>query len=260
MKDFYSILGIDSNCTTAEIKDAYRKLSKKFHPDLNQGDKYFENRFREINEAYEILHDPDKRFRYDNLKKVKLKDSASEHKQEPAPAPVQPKSKRSGTLFTVTLAVICTILGIYLIRSFDNSKKMRTAKDPVITVPAHKIHKHHKIKYILKTKTNTDSSKRQAKVPVTKITTPMPVIQVKPSTVVDKTIQNNKEGYLYATYVKANPTHIINMRQSDNFDSDIIEKIPDNSQVYVLQRGDFYYRVSYNNYIGYIPKWSLQER
>ncbi len=65
MNDFYYILGLDANCTSNEIKEAYRKLSKKFHPDLNQGDKYFESRFREVKDAYETLIDPVKRNRYD---------------------------------------------------------------------------------------------------------------------------------------------------------------------------------------------------
>ena len=48
MKDFYYILGTDVNATSAEIREAYKKLSKKFHPDLNQNDYYFESRFKEV--------------------------------------------------------------------------------------------------------------------------------------------------------------------------------------------------------------------
>jgi len=61
MKDFYYILGVGADSTLSEIKDAYRKLSVKFHPDLNPGDEYFEGRFREINEAYQTLSDPQNR-------------------------------------------------------------------------------------------------------------------------------------------------------------------------------------------------------
>ena len=50
MKDFYYILGTEENATSLEIKEAYRKLSKKFHPDVNFNDKYFEKHFREIKE------------------------------------------------------------------------------------------------------------------------------------------------------------------------------------------------------------------
>jgi curved DNA-binding protein CbpA len=54
-KDYYYILGIEKGASVDEIKQAYRKLSKKFHPDLNSGDKYFEERFKDIQEAYEYL-------------------------------------------------------------------------------------------------------------------------------------------------------------------------------------------------------------
>lgn len=67
MKDFYYILGISKNSTIDEIKSAYRKLSKKFHPDLNNGDKFFEDRFKEIQEAYETLSNINKRKLYDEL-------------------------------------------------------------------------------------------------------------------------------------------------------------------------------------------------
>jgi len=65
MKDYYYILGINKSASINEIKVAYRKLSKKFHPDMNNGDKYFEDRFKEIQEAYEVLSDSSKRKDYD---------------------------------------------------------------------------------------------------------------------------------------------------------------------------------------------------
>ena len=66
MKDYYYILGIDKNATSDEIKKAYRKLGVKFHPDKNDGDNFFEERFKEINEAYETLIDFNKRKVYDD--------------------------------------------------------------------------------------------------------------------------------------------------------------------------------------------------
>ena len=65
MNDFYYILGLNADCSFSEVQDAYRKLSKKFHPDLNESDQYFEGRFREIKEAYDTLSDPHKRLKYD---------------------------------------------------------------------------------------------------------------------------------------------------------------------------------------------------
>ncbi len=65
MKDYYSILGVSRNATEKEIKSAYKRLAKKYHPDLNPGNKAAEEKFKEINEAYEVLSDPEKRKRYD---------------------------------------------------------------------------------------------------------------------------------------------------------------------------------------------------
>ncbi len=64
-KDYYSILEIDRNATTDEIKKAYRRLALKYHPDRNPGDKTCEEKFKEINEAYACLSDPEKRINYD---------------------------------------------------------------------------------------------------------------------------------------------------------------------------------------------------
>lgn len=64
-KDYYKILGVDKNATDAEIKKEYRKLAKKYHPDVNQNDEVASNKFKEINEAYEVLSDKEKRKQYD---------------------------------------------------------------------------------------------------------------------------------------------------------------------------------------------------
>jgi len=65
MKDYYSILGVPRNATQEEIKEAYKRLAKKYHPDRNPGDKTAEEKFKEINEAYQVLSDPQKRAQYD---------------------------------------------------------------------------------------------------------------------------------------------------------------------------------------------------
>ncbi len=66
-KDYYSTLGVAKTATEKEIKQAYRKLARKHHPDVNPGDKSAEARFKDINEAYEVLGDPAKRKKYDEL-------------------------------------------------------------------------------------------------------------------------------------------------------------------------------------------------
>jgi curved DNA-binding protein len=67
--DYYKILGVDKNATQAEIKNAYRKLARKFHPDLNPNDKDAKIKFQQINEANEVLSDPEKRKKYDEYGK-----------------------------------------------------------------------------------------------------------------------------------------------------------------------------------------------
>jgi molecular chaperone DnaJ len=68
-KDLYSTLGVDENVSQDELKKAYRKLAKKYHPDANPGDKKAEDRFKEISEAYDILGTKEKRDKYDQLRK-----------------------------------------------------------------------------------------------------------------------------------------------------------------------------------------------
>ncbi len=67
MKDYYQILGVNRGASEQEIKQSYRKLARKYHPDINPGDKQAEAHFKEINEAYETLSDKEKREKYDRF-------------------------------------------------------------------------------------------------------------------------------------------------------------------------------------------------
>ena len=64
-RDYYEVLGIQKGADASTIKKAYRKMAKKYHPDANPGDKEAEEKFKEVNEAYEVLSDDQKRAAYD---------------------------------------------------------------------------------------------------------------------------------------------------------------------------------------------------
>ena len=66
-KDYYKILGVSKNADDKEIKKAFRKLARQYHPDVNPDDKVAEEKFKDVNEAYEVLSDSDKRSMYDRF-------------------------------------------------------------------------------------------------------------------------------------------------------------------------------------------------
>src|SRR3990170_4306615 len=66
-RDYYEVLGVTRTCSDGELKTAFRKLAMKWHPDKNPGDNDCEHRFKEINEAYDVLKDADKRAAYDRF-------------------------------------------------------------------------------------------------------------------------------------------------------------------------------------------------
>lgn len=92
MDNYYKILGVENFASVEDVKMAYRKLSKKFHPDVNNGDKFFEQKFKELQLVYEVLSDSERRSVYDEgLKKVLLNTNSSppskEETQPPSPSP-----------------------------------------------------------------------------------------------------------------------------------------------------------------------------
>ena len=286
MKDLYAILGTDDDCTLLEVKEAYRKLSKKFHPDLNQGDYYFDNRFRDINEAYETLGDPAKRKRYDELFKTAKDRPFSpigtyntgkyEYKARSSGFYVS-RIKGPGAGMLITLIIIALVLSFYGIQYYNRPKKLVADNVPAATAPIVKTHIHHKRMHLLKSKISGDSFKVIANIAVPKIsmpakviakpTTPIaikPIIEATPQPAAEKIKQTvpvvtpavNKTA-LYSTSVKANVTGFINMRQFDTFGSPVIKTIPANANVDVLARSDSYYKISFGGVEGFVPKWSL---
>ncbi|HBA39494.1 MAG TPA: hypothetical protein DCZ05_07075, partial [Deltaproteobacteria bacterium] len=71
-RDYYQILGADRSASHEEIRKAYRKLARKYHPDINPGNKEAENKFKEISVAYDVLSDPEKRKLYDEFDEAGL--------------------------------------------------------------------------------------------------------------------------------------------------------------------------------------------
>ena len=65
-RDYYEVLGVSKGASDDEIKKAFRKMSKKYHPDLNPNNKEAEKKFKEVNEAYQVLSDPEKKSKYDH--------------------------------------------------------------------------------------------------------------------------------------------------------------------------------------------------
>jgi hypothetical protein len=288
MKDFYYILGVDHDAALAEIKEAYRKLSKKFHPDLNDGNKYFETHFREIQEAYETLSEPYKRDQYDKALANAGPGFSTAYNQQagfrPQGATYQTKRttyysgrrRGPGLGMSVILILIAVIIGVYLVKYINNSKSQQAKKITAAEAPTIAVHHFHKKRHGLKAKFPVDIPELKPHktivaaiktVPVTTQVKTLPVIKpVAPSTV-EKPAQvipvNNADKapagtYLYATYVQPNATGIINMRKNDAFNSDIITTIPADAKVFVLEKDGSYYKVRYDNYTGYVPKWALE--
>ena len=77
-RDYYEVLGVDKKADDATIKKAFRTLAKKYHPDLNPNDKEAEEKFKEVNEAYGVLSDPEKRAKYDQLGHAAFDQTATE--------------------------------------------------------------------------------------------------------------------------------------------------------------------------------------
>ena len=131
IKDYYYILGIARNASQEEIKKAYRKLSTKFHPDKNDGDKFFEERFKDINEAYETLVDNTKRKIYD----ARLREtSTTTTKQSYSPPP---KKKPAGQKLYMILGALLLLsplirFAVNKINQAESEKKINSLLNTTI--------------------------------------------------------------------------------------------------------------------------------
>ncbi len=192
------------------------------------------------------------------------------------------KSKKGpGIGMSIVLILVVLILGVYLVESFSNSKKHTVNKVATVNTFVVKTRRHHRKKHNWISKINDDSAKSKPD-SMTKLTKAVqPVVKAKQPAlnnlkplVATNTKQsvpaNNKQtvqtdntshtNYLYTTYVIPNATGIINMRKFSDYSSPLIGTIPANSQVSVIEQGQVYYKVSFNNQVGYVPKWALQTK
>jgi curved DNA-binding protein len=94
--DYYQLLGVDKGASEKEIKNAYRKLARKYHPDVNPNDKEAERKFKEVNEANEVLSNPENRKKYDAYGKD------WKHADEFDKAKAQQQQQRSGSAYQQT--------------------------------------------------------------------------------------------------------------------------------------------------------------
>jgi len=299
MKDFYYILGTDANCTSTEIREAYRKLSKKFHPDLNQNDNYFAGRFREIHEAYETLIDPARRSKYDAALK---KGAFDQPYWEPVKQRARSRTKSIDIAFTVTLLAIILIFGDYVYKSMHSSKAAVNTKTATVA-PSSNIINHHKKKHKLKAIPKVISNDNQLPV-VVKSTPPVQVIKTagipqpliktpgkspkaasdtissrvakpKPAPVIAANVKHNDPTPVdvvsyrenspnpadpYPAYIKSNATGVVYLRKADAYNSDVVAAIPSNSKVLVLEKGKSFCKISFNNKTGYVPNWTVPAR
>ena len=99
-RDYYEVLGINKSAQDAEIKKAYRKLAKKYHPDANPDNKEAEAKFKEVTDAYEVLSDPDKKAAYDRYGHAAFEQGAggagADRASDPADQPYQDRHGYAG--------------------------------------------------------------------------------------------------------------------------------------------------------------------
>lgn len=190
--------------------------------------------------------------------------------------------KRFSTSFKVLVIAGILLVAAYAVKLSTSGTKQKIDAEPTVAVthPVKKHRKKHKHKSYLATAKKPVLKKDTAKAVTTglvKVQKPTPVKAVVPNIVTApkpapvkpvlpveslpvKQPTENNNGFLYTTYVHPNVTGIVKMRREDKFSSNIIADIPANAKVQVLQKGDMYYRVAYNNNIGFVPKWALQDK
>jgi hypothetical protein len=176
--------------------------------------------------------------------------------------------KRYSTSFKVIVLAGVALAGAYTVNLFTGTRQTIVAEPTVAeTQPIKKHRKKHKLKKQLVAVKKQVVKKDTVKALVPnlaadpKIVTAPKAEPIKPAiSLPAKQPAESGSGFLYTTYVHPNVTGIVKLRREDKFASTFIADIPANAKVQVLQKGDMYYRVAYNNSVGFVPKWSLQDK
>jgi len=265
MKDFYYILGVTTNSSLTEIEEVYLKLSRKFQPDSSSGDAYFQNRVKEIKEAFDTLADPLKRSQYDLAlaRHIAAKVPLRRYQTK------RFKRKSPSVGLMLALIVFVLVLSAYFAQYLITSKPVKLGKPlaiaavPVHNIPKHKRRRHTKGKIAASATNHTFKLARMDTTPYVS-TRPAPFKPAAVKHVAVKTrldsVHSQPKDYLYTTYIHSNVTGIVNMRENETYGSSVVETIPANSKVFVLAKGPNYYKVRFNTATGYVPKWSVETK
>lgn len=247
MKDLYYILGAERNCTPGELNAAYRKLANRLQPGEKEPDHFLEDHLQEITEAYQTLSDPERRRKYDQAFKKDYQRRLYYF-----------KIKHLNVAAAIALLLFAGLFGWYVMRVVNSDKTIKQVKPPgdlqaSVTTP--KTIPHHKKKNDVKTASGIGAPR-----PLTRDTTT--VREIKPETLSSEkpAARQDKQDQAdpsYSTYLQSNLTGVIYLHELANYSSAVVAKIPDRSPVKVLEKGPEFYKVSFNEQTGYVPKWTI---
>jgi len=279
MKDLYYILGTERDCSPAELTAAYRKLAQKLQAPGQEQDYFLDRHFEDITEAYQILSDTAQRRKYD---------AAFKKQQQRSFYPF--KLRHINIAVTLVLLTLTCLFGYYVMESLSGSKTKKIAVvQPILPPVVPHVKKKYKHKTIVSAKTEKApveiKDEEEAKpedvakpaAPIQKIApveNPKPVAEKKwVSTNTQSPVIN---GYAPADEEKApipavpsasntatlegNVTGLIYLHQTASYRSAVVSSIPNHSQVLILERNQGFYKISFNNQVGYVPKWTVREQ
>ncbi len=139
LKDYYEILGVHQTASLDEIKDAYKKLAKAFHPDKHQGDAFFSEKFKSLQEAYAVFTDPVKKQEYDaqwaEFQKSSKKRKGTKQNRTTRP---ENKTERDTTPSSYSAADLPSLVDIYLEKK-DKTLQVRKQYDALLASPKKKV-------------------------------------------------------------------------------------------------------------------------